>query len=396
LTDTEAEHMPGCNMSFRRDVLEAVGGFDPRYRAAGDDVDICWRVQDQGWKIGYQAGALNWHHCRNSLTTYWRQQQGYGKAEALLEEKWPDKYNTAGHFTWQGRLYGKGITEAVPTGRWRIYQGQWGVAPFQSIYAPATGLSVLALMPEWYLLCWLLGFITLLGFVWQPLFWTVPLLAAAVTLPAIQAVRAAMKADFPTRWPNRRTYLKLRLISAWLHLLQPLARLIGRIRHGLTPWRMRTGTKGRFFSRSRVKVDIWSETWRSSFDWLTLLDRKMRKDGIRVVRGGDYDSWDIEIRGGLMGGARLIMAPEEHGGGKQLLKFQMSSRCSTWGQALTVVFLALGAGAVLGQAPVPAILLAGLAGLLAARTRYESITSLGAFRQCLGSFKAEVEDGHGD
>ena len=32
LTDDIAEHIPGCNMSFRRDVLLEIGGFDPVYR----------------------------------------------------------------------------------------------------------------------------------------------------------------------------------------------------------------------------------------------------------------------------------------------------------------------------------------------------------------------------
>jgi len=41
LDDVEAEHIPGCNMAFRREVLEEIGGFDPIYRSAGDDVDVC-------------------------------------------------------------------------------------------------------------------------------------------------------------------------------------------------------------------------------------------------------------------------------------------------------------------------------------------------------------------
>jgi hypothetical protein len=40
LSDEIAEHIPGCNMSFRKDALMEIGGFDPIYRSAGDDVDI--------------------------------------------------------------------------------------------------------------------------------------------------------------------------------------------------------------------------------------------------------------------------------------------------------------------------------------------------------------------
>jgi cellulose synthase/poly-beta-1,6-N-acetylglucosamine synthase-like glycosyltransferase len=95
VTDTEAEHIPGCNMAFKKECLQAVGGFDPQFRTAGDDVDMCWRLQGRGWKLGFCAAAMVWHHRRTSLRTYWKQQVRYGKAEALLERKWPQKYNSA-------------------------------------------------------------------------------------------------------------------------------------------------------------------------------------------------------------------------------------------------------------------------------------------------------------
>ncbi|PYO73702.1 MAG: glycosyl transferase, partial [Gemmatimonadetes bacterium] len=79
LNDREAEHIPGCNMAFRKSCLEAIGGFDPQFRTAGDDVDVCWRLQERGWTLGFHPAALVWHHRRNSLRTYWRQQIGYGR-----------------------------------------------------------------------------------------------------------------------------------------------------------------------------------------------------------------------------------------------------------------------------------------------------------------------------
>ncbi|OLE61277.1 MAG: hypothetical protein AUI36_11715 [Cyanobacteria bacterium 13_1_40CM_2_61_4] len=109
VTDREAEHIPGCNMAFRTAYLEAVGGFDPRFRTAGDDVDVCWRLQDRGWTLGSHPAAVVWHHRRNSVRTYWRQQIGYGRAEAMLERKWPEKYNDVGHVRWTGRMYGSGL-----------------------------------------------------------------------------------------------------------------------------------------------------------------------------------------------------------------------------------------------------------------------------------------------
>ena len=57
LTDTVAEHIPGCNMAFYRWAFEGVGGFDPEYRKAGDDVDFCWRIQQAGWVIAFSPTA---------------------------------------------------------------------------------------------------------------------------------------------------------------------------------------------------------------------------------------------------------------------------------------------------------------------------------------------------
>src|SRR5688500_4818535 len=157
-------------MAFRREALKAIGGFDPQFRAAGDDVDACWRIQQEGWTLGFSPAAMVWHHRRSSVRAYWRQQQGYGRAEALLEAKWPEKYNAAGHLAWAGRLYGKGLTEALRWKNGRVYQGIWGTAPFQSVYQPAAGaLASLPLMPEWYLVVAALASLTALGLFWPPL-----------------------------------------------------------------------------------------------------------------------------------------------------------------------------------------------------------------------------------
>src|SRR5439155_21514058 len=113
LSDTEAEHIPGCNMAFRKSSLEAVGGFDPQFRIAGDDVDLCWRLQGRfgTHTLRFHPGAIVWHHRRRTVSAYWRQQLQYGRAEAMLERKWPEKYNAVGHLTWNGRLYGKGFRQ---------------------------------------------------------------------------------------------------------------------------------------------------------------------------------------------------------------------------------------------------------------------------------------------
>src|SRR3989337_1613078 len=46
-------------------------------------------------------------------------------------------------------------------------------------------------------------------------------------------------------------------------------------------------------------------------------------EGAAVLRGGNFDPWDLEVRGGMFGNARMIMGIEEFGGGKQLVRFRI-------------------------------------------------------------------------
>ena len=127
---------PAATWPSGSEPLEAIGGFDPQFRIAGDDVDICWRLQERGWTVGFSPGAVVWHHRRElACARYLRQQFEYGKAEALLERKWPERYNRAGHLAWAGRVYGS--RAAVPRRRrWKIYYGTWGSGLFQSRLRP--------------------------------------------------------------------------------------------------------------------------------------------------------------------------------------------------------------------------------------------------------------------
>ena len=233
ISDQEAEHIPGCNMAFLKTSLEAVGGFDPGYRIAGDDVDICWKLQQQGWKIGFNSAAIVWHHCRDSIKAYWKQQYNYGKAEAALEKKWPEKYNTVGHVPWSGRVYCKGTTQPLVGGRRRIYSGMWGSALFQSLYEtkPGTIFSVL-LMPEWYFIVAFLFGLSLIGVLWTPLLFAIPLAVTSMMIPVLQAMFNAKKASFNTSNLSAMQQIKMQAITCYLHLLQPAARLSGRISCG--------------------------------------------------------------------------------------------------------------------------------------------------------------------
>src|SRR5207249_2333189 len=199
-------------------------------------VDVCWRIQDAGHTIGYHAAALVWHHRRASIRGYWRQQRGYGHAEALLERKWPERYNAAGHVSWAGRIYGPGGARALFR-RWRVYYGTWGTGAFQSRHElPAPRLAAMPLMPEWYLIVLALAGFTALGALWQPMLAAAPFLVAAIGVVCAEAATGATRARFSTPAPRMGTRFLLRWLTGTLFLLQGAARLRGRIGHGLAPW----------------------------------------------------------------------------------------------------------------------------------------------------------------
>jgi GT2 family glycosyltransferase len=381
LSDREAEHIPGCNMAFRKTALEAIGGFDPRFRMAGDDLDVCWRLQEQGWTLGFSPAAVVWHHRRNSVRAFWRQQLGYGKAEALLETKWPEKYNAAGHLAWAGRLYGRGLAYMLSR-RARIYHGTWGAAPFQALYEPTPGLlALLPLMPEWYLVIAGLGALSAIGILWAPLLWALPLLTLAAGATLAQAGLSAARASFAN--PPRSLVARARLygLTALLSLLQPLARLWGRLRFGLTPWRER-GVAGLAFPWLAT-CSIWSEQWQAPTQWLRFAESAVRVQGAVVLRGSEYDRWDLEARVGTLGAVRLLMATEEHGAGRQLLRFHAWPRGSPCWLALMLGSATLALGAALGQAWAAASLLGGVAVSVAGRAVLTCAGAMAAVRRGL-------------
>ncbi len=339
VSDREAEHVPGCNMAFRKSALEEIGGFDERFHTAGDDVDMCWRLQQAGKTLGFSAGAVVMHRRRDSVRRYLRQQYGYGKAEALLERKWPSRYNRAGSSRWAGRIY-----DAPALGptlrRAMIRYGIWGSGLFQSIYEPAPGmLSNLLFAPEFLLLIAALGAISALGIAWTPLLLALPLFAAAVALCLLRALISGWRACRPVPGRSRLETSARRGLIAMLFLLQPPARLAGRLRNGLSPWRRRL-RPGVTWPHPRTVV-VWGESWREPQLWVQNLQDAFAARGAFVRSGGPFDRWDLGLRAGPLGGVRISTAVEEHGSGSQLLRARILPRASVAGAVVVSLLLAL-------------------------------------------------------
>ncbi|WP_051261823.1 glycosyltransferase [Desulfovibrio inopinatus] len=214
LTDEVAEHIPGCNMAFRKEELMRIGGFDSLYRAAGDDVDVCWRLQDQKKLIGFCASMLVWHHRRNTIAAYLRQQRGYGRAEALLLPKHQYRFNLLGNSRWAGRIYGD-IGECLLSARPVIYHGVFGSGLFQTLYEPKGNITAyLPMSFEWMVLA---VFLVMLF----PFLHALGALGLAMGIASIAfAIHRASRAKLPAKYDTFRS----RGLITVLSLLQPLVR----------------------------------------------------------------------------------------------------------------------------------------------------------------------------
>jgi len=356
--DVRAEHVPGCNLVIRRSVLDGLGGFDAGFRVAGDDVDLCWRTLEAGHRIGFSPGAMVWHRRRDSVRGYLRQQRGYGRAEALLERKWPEKYNSGGHLAWAGTIYGPGRSP-VAAGRWRVYYGRWGTGLFQRLYHPAPGVArSLPLTPEWWLILGALAAVSALSLVWRPLAVVGAAFLAALALTLWDALVRSRRG-----WIGERPRLPARAVTAWLNLLQPIARLVGRLGYGLRPWSTRAAA-GTAAPVART-ISVWNETWRSAAEWVGPVRERLVARGAPPASGGDFDRWDLSVGGGLFGGARVRHAVEEHGAGRQLARFRLVPRLSGLGIALPLMVLLPAVVALLdGAWPAAAALGVVVLGLL--------------------------------
>jgi GT2 family glycosyltransferase/lipopolysaccharide/colanic/teichoic acid biosynthesis glycosyltransferase len=60
--ETEVDVLMGSLMFIRRDVLKKVGYFDEDYFMYGEDIDLCYKIKKEGWKIFYTPATQAIHY----------------------------------------------------------------------------------------------------------------------------------------------------------------------------------------------------------------------------------------------------------------------------------------------------------------------------------------------
>src|SRR5271166_1868181 len=267
VAEDRAEHLAGCNLVFAKSALAKIGGFDAQFRTAGDDVDICWRMLEAGYKLGFSPAAFVWHFRRNTVSAYYGQQRGYGNAEAMLYPKYPERFNIMGQIAWRGII--PGLARTIPGGnRKRVL---WNAAArAQSLFDP--GLTLARVLP-------------------QTLEWTVlsaVALVASVVLGVSLIPAAAMLALGPI-WalyyafhaPLEKSHdsFTARLLIAYLAYTGPMVRTMTRYKtraKALTGLAKADGVRQRpsvNWLRRTVRLDYWND---ESITRDRLIDRMLK------------------------------------------------------------------------------------------------------------------------
>jgi hypothetical protein len=125
-----------------------------------------------------------------------------------------------------------------------------------------------------------------------------------------------------------------------LRAVQPIARILGRAsgqRRFLRPVRRLRGWR----LPKRCIGWIWSDAWLAPEIRIAALEAELGSIGVPLTRGGSYDGWDLEIHGGLFGGARLSVAVEDHSGAAQMVRYRLVPSISAATAAAVLLLIAL-------------------------------------------------------
>ncbi|MGO9268030.1 MAG: glycosyltransferase [Candidatus Binataceae bacterium] len=339
--DDRAEHLAGCNMIFRKAALLELGGFDPQFTAAGDDVDICWRMLDAGFTLGFCPSAFVWHFRRNTVKAYYGQQRGYGKAEAMLFPKYPERFNALGQIRWRGTI--PGIARTYPGGALNRVGWTHRTDELQAVAdAPLSVAKVLPLTAEWNAGCVVALALSLGSGI------TILPALAMLALGPVWALYYAWQAPLE----KCHNGFVARMLIAWLAYTGPISRTIARYRYRRNnrgSGQLETAARQRptldWHNRS-IRLAYWSESWIPRDGLLERIARHHAVVGRPTTVEQGWRDADLALEPGALTRVEIKTADEEHSGGR--LKNHVAIRARLAG--LTRAGLALSVGAAAGAA----------------------------------------------
>jgi len=342
-----------------------IGGFDIEYRKAGDDVDVCWRLMQRGYVIGFSPAAVVWHYRRFEVRTYFSQQTGYGEAEAMLRYKHLQYFDPTGSAIWHGNVYSQVRMDSFFT-KPVIYHGVFGTGLFQCIYPKRySPFSALLSSLEWLAVTLFVFFLSI------PLAWLrlIPLVMFGLTLAVGLAYmsQARIEAKYDS--------IRARLLLLYLAIVQPWRRAWARyftwLRGKRTP---RAVTAAREDTPHLTvgwagagHLAFWSETGLERTHLLHTAQKLLDEEGWKFSLDTGWTNWDMLVFASRWWNLRLRSMTEIYPHGRRLTRVGNFLNISTFsslvgGLLLTftlVTLLTLSNNA--SRAAIPLYLLGGVA-----------------------------------
>ena len=364
LADDTAEHLPGCNLAVRKEVFDAVGGFNERFWTAGDDVDFCWRVLDAGFDLGFHPAAFVWHHRRFTMRAFVGQQIGYGRAEAMLIPLHWERFGDSGKAVWKGCVYDSGAS-----GWHSIYHGRYGYELFQLVYpAPSSGIRDLCLHIGWW---FGIGALAFGSWFW----WPFSMVAASMLIMTIaESKHRAWSARLESAYDS----FSARCWLAFVFVMQGAIRSGARLKFG---WRRLSLAAGLGEALKTLGLKVMSGWWKLGIERSFWSEEGIGRDQLLEAVLDSFPGacddetgkTDIIVKDSLFWNWAVVTVTEFHGDEKQLTRLRLLARPKLFTRVVTLLLILL----------VPMAIVAGISGEV-----YTLVTLIGVY--LLGEISARI------
>lgn len=337
LTDTDAEHVPGCNMAFWKWALIEIGGFDPIFRKAGDDVDVCWKLLKRNRRIGFAASAFVWHHRRFTFRAFLKQQAGYGEAEAILRQRHFEFFNRNGSAHWRGVIYGEPMAESL-FHRPCIYHGIFGTGFYQFIYQDTDQTyrhHVHSL--EW----WGIFLLFLIGSMLHSFFGIIAFIMffISIAMAGIYAKRASIERGHDNQLAH--------IILTGLVLVQPIVRSWVRYKSWIQQKKMPRDwpQKTEFFKKlpfyPSKQLAFWNDKSLDRILFLDALKTILEKEKWLFVFDTGWKNWDMRLLAHPFWHIELRTLTEIYPQGRRIIRVSNTLVCSIFSAVIWSIWTLL-------------------------------------------------------
>lgn len=138
----EVDFVVGCGMLLSVDALADVGEFDERFFAYHDEVDLCKRARDKGYRVVYQPTAIMWHKgCASTggFASYYNPALRYlvARNSVLYVKKYARLHEWIRFIAILAVSLVVGFLRKAPTGNFRGY-----LMRLRGVYAGFTGCEI--------------------------------------------------------------------------------------------------------------------------------------------------------------------------------------------------------------------------------------------------------------